>query len=123
MCSPGAIGSGIVVSLAAIFPDAGIDVGDSIYGRDPRRSLPLDQARAPEKKEFTPVPPGSYGSAAIVLLTDGEELGLQGAKQFFAGDPLLPRIGAIINMEARGGGSIRAGRASARATRMGRGLR
>lgn len=40
----------------------------------------------------------------IVLLTDGEELGLQGAKQFFAGDPLIPHIGAIINMEARGGG-------------------
>jgi hypothetical protein len=40
----------------------------------------------------------------IVLLTDGEELGLQGARQFFAGDPLLPRIGAVINMEARGGG-------------------
>lgn len=40
----------------------------------------------------------------IVLLTDGEELGLQGAAQFFAGDPLLPRIGAVINMEARGGG-------------------
>lgn len=40
----------------------------------------------------------------IVLITDGEELGLQGAKQFFAGDPLLPRIGALINMEARGGG-------------------
>ncbi|MFO1256229.1 MAG: M28 family peptidase [Sphingomonadaceae bacterium] len=44
----------------------------------------------------------------IVLLTDGEELGLQGAAQFFAGDPLQPRIGAVINMEARGGG----GRAS-----------
>jgi hypothetical protein len=40
----------------------------------------------------------------IVLITDGEELGLQGAKQFFAGDPLLPHIGAVINMEARGGG-------------------
>ncbi|HNN56021.1 MAG TPA: M28 family peptidase [Novosphingobium sp.] len=40
----------------------------------------------------------------IVLLTDGEELGLQGAAQFFAGDPLLGHIGAVINMEARGGG-------------------
>lgn len=40
----------------------------------------------------------------IVLLTDAEELGLQGAAQFFAGDPLLPRIGAVVNMEARGGG-------------------
>jgi len=67
-----AIGSGIILSLATIFPDAGIDVSDSIYGRDTRRALPLDQARAPEKKEFTPVPPGSYSSAAIVLLTDGQ---------------------------------------------------
>jgi hypothetical protein len=40
----------------------------------------------------------------ILLVTDGEELGLQGARQFFAGDPLLERIGAVINMEARGGG-------------------
>jgi hypothetical protein len=40
----------------------------------------------------------------IVLLTDGEELGLQGARAFFAGDPLLARIGAIINVESRGGG-------------------
>lgn len=40
----------------------------------------------------------------ILLITDGEELGLQGAKQFFAGDPLLGHIGAVINMEARGGG-------------------
>ena len=40
----------------------------------------------------------------ILLITDGEELGLQGARQFFAGDPLLKRIGAVINMEARGGG-------------------
>ncbi len=67
-----AIGSGIILSLATIFPDAGIDVSDSIYGRDFRRPLPLDAARAPEKKEFIPVAPGSYSSAAIVLLTDGQ---------------------------------------------------
>ncbi|MBS0254644.1 MAG: M20/M25/M40 family metallo-hydrolase [Proteobacteria bacterium] len=40
----------------------------------------------------------------IVLLTDGEELGLEGARAFFAGDPLLARIGAVVNVEARGGG-------------------
>jgi Ca-activated chloride channel family protein len=67
-----AIGSGILVSLATIFPDAGIDVSDAIYGRSAPRGLPLDPARAPEKKEFTPVPPGSYASAAIILLTDGQ---------------------------------------------------
>jgi Ca-activated chloride channel family protein len=66
-----AIGSGIILALATIFPDAGIDVSDSIYGGG-RRSLPLDPGRAPEKKEFTPVPPGSYTSAAIILLTDGQ---------------------------------------------------
>jgi Ca-activated chloride channel family protein len=67
-----AIGSGIILSLATIFPDAGIDVSESIYGRNTQRSAPLDPGRAPEKKEFTPVPPGSYASAAIVLLTDGQ---------------------------------------------------
>jgi Ca-activated chloride channel family protein len=67
-----AIGSGIIVSLATIFPDAGIDVSDSIYGGAPRSGLPLDPGRTLEKKEFTPVPPGSYTSAAIILLTDGQ---------------------------------------------------
>ena len=67
-----AIGSGIIVSLATIFPDAGIDVSDSIYGRASRPSSPLDSGRTSEKKEFAPVPPGSYASAAIILLTDGQ---------------------------------------------------
>lgn len=40
----------------------------------------------------------------IVLVTDAEELGLMGAKQFFANNPLRSRVGAIINLEARGGG-------------------
>lgn len=40
----------------------------------------------------------------IVLLTDAEELGLQGARLFFAANPLRQRVGAVINMEARGGG-------------------
>jgi Ca-activated chloride channel homolog len=67
-----AIGSGILLSLATIFPDAGIDVSESIYERNAPRALPLDPAHTPEKKEFTPVPPGSYASAAIILLTDGQ---------------------------------------------------
>ena len=40
----------------------------------------------------------------VVMFTDGEELGLQGARAFFASNPLRQRIGAILNMEARGGG-------------------
>jgi hypothetical protein len=45
----------------------------------------------------------------VVLLTDGEEIGLDGARRFFGGlpppaDPLRDHIGALINLEARGGG-------------------
>jgi len=38
----------------------------------------------------------------ILLFTDGEEVGLDGAKAFFAHDRLAARVGAIINLEARG---------------------
>jgi Ca-activated chloride channel family protein len=67
-----AIGSGIIVSLATIFPDAGIDVSSFIYGRNSPRGMPLEQAGKSDKPEFKPVPPGSYTSAAIILLTDGQ---------------------------------------------------
>lgn len=40
----------------------------------------------------------------IVILTDGEEAGLNGAKLFFGQAPEAKRIGAIINLETRGGG-------------------
>ncbi|WP_312083124.1 M20/M25/M40 family metallo-hydrolase [Brevundimonas sp.] len=40
----------------------------------------------------------------IVLLTDAEELNLDGARAFFAAHPWRDRIGAVVNLEARGGG-------------------
>ena len=40
----------------------------------------------------------------IVLLTDGEEAGLLGARVFFEESPLSKHIGYVINMETRGGG-------------------
>src|SRR3954463_483093 len=52
-----AIGSGIIVSLAALFPNEGIDVES--FGK---KSQP---------KNAKPVPPGSNPNAAIILLTDG----------------------------------------------------
>jgi Ca-activated chloride channel family protein len=64
-----AIGSGIIVSLAAIFPDQGIDVGTLTYGAEtPRRGEKTTAPPPPPK----PVPPGSYASAVIILLTDGQ---------------------------------------------------
>ena len=73
-----AIGSGIIVSLATLFPDANIDVSSLIYGGAAPRSL--SEKGAPKKgdkggakaEKPKPVPPGSYQSAAIILLTDGQ---------------------------------------------------
>ena len=72
-----AIGNGIVVSLAELFPDAGIDIASMQTGRDRPRGMAIEQAEkggkdGKEKKPFTPVAPGSYTSAAIILLTDGQ---------------------------------------------------
>lgn len=63
-----AIGSGIIVSLAAIFPDQGIDVGTLTYGAETPRRGEKTAAPPPAK----PVAPGSYSSAVIILLTDGQ---------------------------------------------------
>jgi Ca-activated chloride channel family protein len=63
-----AIGSGIILSLAAIFPDAGIDLSQ-VTGA---RLMPKAIGDVKPEKEFTPVEPGSYSSAVIVLLTDGQ---------------------------------------------------
>jgi Ca-activated chloride channel family protein len=64
-----AIGSGIVLSLATLFPDAGYDLSQ-ITGAKP---MPPG---FPDKTEDKPPPnavePGSYASAAIILLTDGQ---------------------------------------------------
>jgi Ca-activated chloride channel family protein len=68
-----ATGSAILVSLDALFPDAGIDVSGVIYGEESKhKGRSLDEAGKNEQKEFTPVPPGSYASAAVILLTDGQ---------------------------------------------------
>ena len=40
----------------------------------------------------------------MVILTDGEEAGLVGAKAFFGQNPLARRVGFVINLESRGNG-------------------
>ncbi len=66
-----ATGNGIVMSLATLFPDAGIDLQSLQGGRERPRGTSID-AEKKEKKEFTPVAPGSFTSAAIIMLTDGQ---------------------------------------------------
>jgi Ca-activated chloride channel family protein len=67
-----AIGSAIVVSLAELFPQDGIDLSEMTYGNSRTRGVAIDQVPKKEKKDIVPVAPGSYGSAAIILLTDGQ---------------------------------------------------
>ena len=68
-----AIGSAIVVSLAELFPDEGIDLSAMTYGNGRPRGVAIEQTPKPGgKKAFVPVAPGSYNSAAIILLTDGQ---------------------------------------------------
>ena len=66
-----ATGNAIVISLATLFPDAGIDLQSMQVGRERPRGYAIDGEKK-EKKEFTPVAPGSYSSAAIIMLTDGQ---------------------------------------------------
>lgn len=70
-----AIGSAIVVALSELFPGQ-VDLASVTYGRQRDPFAPqgraIDQRPAAEEKPFQPVPPGSYGSAAIILLTDGQ---------------------------------------------------
>ena len=70
-----AIGSGILVSLKAIFPDVEFDLRASnprVQAHDTGKGMSIDRSRGPPKDADKPVAPGSYQSAAIILLTDGQ---------------------------------------------------
>lgn len=73
-----AVGSGILIALKTIFPDIEFDlrahnprIDPESIQNDPARSGSLDQ-KPKAAAEFKPVPPGSYDSAVIILLTDGQ---------------------------------------------------
>jgi len=66
-----AVGSAIVLCLAELFPDHGIDVGEMTFGSSKRQGRSLDDKAKPPPRQITPVAPGSYKSAAIILLCDG----------------------------------------------------
>jgi len=70
-----AVGSGILVSLKTIFPDVEFDLGRSnprLNANDTGRGKPIDPHKPPPKEGEKPAAPGSYQSAAIILLTDGQ---------------------------------------------------
>jgi Ca-activated chloride channel family protein len=65
-----AIGSAIVLCVAELFPDHGIDLAEMSFGPQ-RTARSLDQKEKAPPKQIEPVAPGSYDAAAIILLSDG----------------------------------------------------
>jgi Ca-activated chloride channel family protein len=65
-----AIGDGIVMCLAELFPEQHIDVAELSMGGKPH-GRSLDDKDKPGMQRPAPVAPGSYAPAAIVLLSDG----------------------------------------------------
>jgi Ca-activated chloride channel family protein len=81
-----AIGDGVLISLATIFPDQKFDVTPGQPGQETdgfggysgngmgglsNLSRSLDDQRTAGKSDHVPVKPGSYDNAVIILLTDG----------------------------------------------------
>jgi Ca-activated chloride channel family protein len=76
-----ATGSGLLMALATLMPDAGIDVEQAVYGRGfgrsgeappvPAPAAEIRRAAPPGRSAAPPVAPGSYSGGAIVLLSDG----------------------------------------------------
>ena len=70
-----AVGSGILVSLKALFPDQDFEVKSPQLRAGFGSAAAGGSARvlgAPAKPEPKPVPPGSYKSGVVILLTDGQ---------------------------------------------------
>ena len=71
-----AVGSGILVSLKTLFPDADFDLRAGSMRGDAKKGSPLDPTPKKEKEKdkaaFTPVPAGSNSGAVIIVLTDGQ---------------------------------------------------
>jgi Ca-activated chloride channel family protein len=71
-----AIGSGILVSLKILVPDLEYDMRSSNPRpggtREASRGTPIDTPAKGQPTDSKPAPPGSYASAAIILLSDGQ---------------------------------------------------
>ena len=59
-----------MIALNTLLPESGIDVEKVVFGR----TTPswIKDTRPKPENEWKPVPPGSNGSVAIILLSDGE---------------------------------------------------
>ncbi len=65
-----ALGSGLVIALATLLPEAGIDAAHILSGKPP--FPPGGIYPRPGAADFKPLAPGANASAVIVLLSDGQ---------------------------------------------------
>ncbi len=63
-----ATGSGLLLALAALLPDSGVNVQSAIYGNDFARRTTGGEGGGVQRSV---VPAGSYANGAIILLSDG----------------------------------------------------
>lgn len=95
----GAEGADEYVAIAAHIdsvpgaPGAGDDALGVASALEVARAL---RARAPTQEG------GRYPREVVLVITDGEELGLLGAELFCREHPLAERIGAVVNLDNRG---------------------
>lgn len=109
-----AVGNAIAMSVAELFPDHGIDVAEMTFGANfgpysgnRPRGRSLDDKVKPAPKEITPVAPGSYTSAVIILLTDGRRTtGLDTLEAAEMAADRGVRIHVVGLGNANGGGSF-----------------
>lgn len=86
------IGNGLVVALATLFPHRGIEVEQWALRQKRDKSASLDDMET-ANAQFADVPPGSYRSAVVVLLSDGQNT--TGADPADAAD-LAARLGVKV---------------------------
>lgn len=67
-----ATGSGLLLALATLLPEAGIDLEANLFGTDTDTGArALGTPRDAQQEKSAPMPVGSYTQGAIVLLSDG----------------------------------------------------
>lgn len=106
---PGALQGGTVETLIGVLPGADRDQPalavmahyDSVPGAPGAADDGAGVAAALEIVRALKAQ-GVPARDVALILTDGEEAGLLGARGFFAGDPLARRLGFVLNLEARG---------------------
>ena len=69
-----AIGSGLLVALQSLFPGENFEVQTPDFRRNGGRSqgMSLDDTQKPDQPDKKIVAPGSFQSAVVILLTDGQ---------------------------------------------------